>query len=171
MFWEENIHSLFSSFRDFIFCSLSSFSSPCIVGWSILISTPPVDPWVKCLGYKNFSGGAVLPLQGGWVTFYIWQAHGCTSVMVWDWMLIDTAQIATLFYIPKAQLSCTSHHIAEAGPKAGSNWECLGEFGYLILLWSIERQGGKNVCGTEPLECKWHSESIPFFLCGFSRIS
>lgn len=44
----------------------------------ILHSPSHSNPWVKCLGYKSFPGGVVPSLPGSWVTFYMWQAHGCT---------------------------------------------------------------------------------------------
>lgn len=36
------------------------------------------NPWVKCRGCKSFLGRVVPSLPGSWVTFYMWQAHGCT---------------------------------------------------------------------------------------------
>lgn len=138
-----NILSLVSSFCGFVFCSLSSFSSPCIVEWSILISTPPLDPWVKCLGYQNFSGGAVLPPQGGWVTFYIWQAHGCTFChgvgLGVDWHSTNSN------FILYSQ-SSTQLYFSPRGKGWTKGWEQLGVsgwvwiFNFALIHWETGRE-------------------------------
>ena len=133
--------------------------------WLFSSLFPHLYPWVRRLGCENFPGGVVFSLQGGWVTLYMWQAHGCAFCLCMgldvDWQGTNSNFILYTQSSAKLHASPGGKAWSEGLEKLGvSEWVLIFNFALIHLrgregrLWVVQSLWG----------CKWHSESIPSFL-------
>lgn len=119
----------------------------------LLFSPLPLGSLSQMSGCKNFPGGIVPFLQGGWVTFYMWQAHDCTFCLCMgldvDWQGTNSNFILYSQSSAKPYSSPSGKGWTEGLEKLGvSEWVLIFNFALIHLrgqkgrLWVVQSLWG-----------------------------